>query len=134
MGVGCKLTPRLDTPGRMLKHETPPNSAETSLFLTTSRPHLPNRIAYTSFCLHYHQSSSQNIMSRPRKLEDKPKDSGSLQISVEDFVRTRNSVSIIYSFLLSLICIATPASSSFRGPVSQHHRLHHTTKCVQGQP
>ena len=33
------------------------------------------------------------IMARPKKAEEKPKDSGSLQISVEDFVRTRNSVS-----------------------------------------
>lgn len=31
-------------------------------------------------------------MARPKKAEEKPKDSGSLQISVEDFVRTRNSV------------------------------------------
>lgn len=31
-------------------------------------------------------------MARPKKSEEKPKDSGSLQISVEDFVRTRNSV------------------------------------------
>lgn len=32
-------------------------------------------------------------MARSKKIEEKPKDSGSLQISVEDFVRTRNSVS-----------------------------------------
>ena len=32
-------------------------------------------------------------MARPKKVDEKPKDSGSLQISVEDFVRTRNSVS-----------------------------------------
>ncbi|KAL2054828.1 hypothetical protein ABVK25_005132 [Lepraria finkii] len=31
-------------------------------------------------------------MARPKKADEKPKDSGSLQISVEDFVRTRNSV------------------------------------------
>ncbi|KAK4696380.1 transcriptional regulator HMO1, partial [Lecanoromycetidae sp. Uapishka_2] len=31
-------------------------------------------------------------MARTKKEEEKPKDSGSLQISVEDFVRTRNSV------------------------------------------
>ncbi|KAL9066744.1 MAG: hypothetical protein Q9161_007333 [Pseudevernia consocians] len=31
-------------------------------------------------------------MARPKKAEEKTKDSGSLQISVEDFVRTRNSV------------------------------------------
>ena len=35
-------------------------------------------------------------MARPKKVEEKPKDSGSLQISVEDFVRTRNSVSFIH--------------------------------------
>lgn len=35
-------------------------------------------------------------MARPKKIDEKPKDSGSLQISVEDFVRTRNSVSIFH--------------------------------------
>lgn len=35
-------------------------------------------------------------MARPKKAEEKPKDSGSLQISVEDFVRTRNSVSFTH--------------------------------------
>ena len=41
-------------------------------------------------------SSKLLIMARPKKAEEKPKDSGSLQISVEDFVRTRNSVSFIH--------------------------------------
>ena len=61
-------------------------------------------------------------MARPKKAEEKPKDSGSLQISVEDFVRTRNSVSFIY-FLRLCDFVAT----QFR-PFTTSRRLSTTTK------
>ena len=48
-------------------------------------------------------------MARPKKVEEKPKDSGSLQISVEDFVRTRNSVSFVHFLRISRD--STPSSS-----------------------
>ena len=53
----------------------------------------------------YH-SSRTFPMARPKKAEEKPKDSGSLQISVEDFVRTRNSVSFFH-FLHFCCFVAT---------------------------
>ena len=61
-------------------------------------------------------------MARLKKAEEKPKDSGSLQISVEDFVRTRNSVSFIY-FLRNGDFVAT----QFR-PLTTPRRLSQTTK------
>ena len=53
-------------------------------------------------------------MARPKKVEEKPKDSGSLQISVEDFVRTRNSVSFVH-----FLRICRDSTPSF----SQPHRV-----------
>ena len=52
-------------------------------------------------------------MARPKKAEEKPKDSGSLQISVEDFVRTRNSVSFTH-FLHNRGSVATRISHPHR--------------------
>ena len=62
---------------------------------------LPENNVYPQLRLFTLQHSSRTfIMARPKKAEEKPKDSGSLQISVEDFVRTRNSVSFAHSVLL----------------------------------
>ena len=63
-----------------------PPPPETSSNLNPSLP--------TPLRLPQHQCIT--IMARPKKADEKPKDSGSLQISVEDFVRTRNSVSITH--------------------------------------
>ena len=57
-------------------------------------------------------------MARPKKVDEKPKDSGSLQISVEDFVRTRNSVSV---FRFALILLSRDLTWS----KSQHDRVLH---------
>lgn len=66
-------------------------------------------------------------MARPKKAEDKPKDSGSLQISVEDFVRTRNSVScthflhsngFVATRLVDLITLTSPRLTATTEPPS----------------
>ena len=55
-------------------------------------------------------------MARPKK-EEKPKDSASLQVSIEDFVRTRDSV--------SPICFLLRASSRSHDPnnIASHHTM-----------
>ena len=68
-------------------------------------------------------------MARPKKIDEKPKDSGSLQISVEDFVRTRNSVSVLHFVLhgsssrLDSVNITTLP----RLPVNISHIITHST-------
>ena len=72
-------------------------------------------------------------MARPKKVEEKPKDSGSLQISVEDFVRTRNSVSFVH--FLRICRDSTPSfsqpprlSTTPQVPSHSHHIYHHVCK------
>ena len=61
-------------------------------------------------------------MARPKKAEEKPKDSGSLQISVEDFVRTRNSVSFTHFIDSLLLCrdSVRPFRRVCQQPLSDH--------------
>ena len=92
---------------RLLKGTWPPKFLpENIISAETLHPHL------RLFTLQ--ESSWTFIMARPKKVEEKPKDSGSLQISVEDFVRTRNSVSFVH-----LLRICRDSTPSF----SQLHRV-----------
>ena len=52
-------------------------------------------------------------MARPKKAEEQPKDSGSLQISVEDFARTRDSVSFTSIISFASVALSRPSSMLF---------------------
>ena len=87
------VAPLKNLSGHPFKVPAPPNllkssiTRDTPLILTYHPPAYPYRSI---------GSTVYTIMARPKKIDEKPKDSGSLQISVEDFVRTRNSVSILH--------------------------------------
>ncbi len=91
------------------KGTAPPDTHLIFFFLPTLQP--PNPIPSPTPQPQLHPTRSlaalPNIMARSKKPDEKPKDSGSLQISVEDFVRTRNSVSKNAAVPLQSVWIAS---------------------------
>lgn len=63
-------------------------------------------------------------MARPKKSEEKAKDQATLQVSIEDFVRTRDSVSHVQFSLLCRDSKSTLAlHHSLRRDVNTHHLI-----------
>ena len=68
-------------------------------------------------------------MARPKKSDDKPTDSASLQVSIEDFVRTRDSVSTFFITVPSRSDSIT--STTTRHTSTPHHAVsRNTTYCI----